>query len=75
MTIQATWNPCDIKILTNLVISFKRCYIRNIEQIQGEDDVNHRLEKIRESVKKLSTSERYNLAMVSNRSYLPSSTL
>ena len=46
-----------------------RCYIRNIEQIQGEDDVNHRLEKIRESVKKLSTSERYNLAMVSNRLY------
>ena len=54
------------------LISFKRCYILNIEQIQGEDDVNHRLEKIRESVKKLSTSERYNLAMVSNRSYLPS---
>ena len=53
------------------LISFKRCYILNIEQIQGEDDVNHRLEKIRESVKKLSTSERYNLAMVSNRSYLP----
>ena len=52
--------------------TFRGCFgynfIRATEQIQGEDDINLRLEKIRESVKKLSTSERYNLVMVSNRS-------